>query len=120
MLVLNYYSSEHGNNAIVLSAFGCGMFRNPPECVSVLFNEVIRTHFIGVFKRIVFAIKCVDGKAFNYDCFAKVFPEDKELERKICLFPEPAPAQFGMSMAWGTCVNFGVDDDDDDDDCGLF
>ena len=94
---------EHGNDAVVLSAFGCGMFRNPPESVSVLFEEVIREHFAGVFKRIVFAIKCVDGKVSNYDAFARVFPVDKELEKKICLFPQPS-MKFGEPAAWGSAA----------------
>ncbi len=32
-----------GHDAIVLSAFGCGAFGNPPEHIATLFKEIIDT-----------------------------------------------------------------------------
>jgi len=47
----------HGHDAVVLSAFGCGAFSNPPKDVALLFKEVIDSDaFAGRFKRILFAI----------------------------------------------------------------
>ena len=41
----------------MLSAFGCGAFRNPPQHMAELFRETLgEEEFSGVFRRIVFAI----------------------------------------------------------------
>lgn len=46
-----------GNDAIVLGAFGCGAFRNPPAHIARLFREVFEEpEFRGVFRRLTFAI----------------------------------------------------------------
>ena len=62
----------YGYDTVVLGAFGCGAFRNPPAEVVLMFNEAIRTYG-GAFKRIDFAIlKFVYGKTAaldNYDIF---------------------------------------------------
>lgn len=43
---------------LVLGAFGCGAFKNPPEIVAKSFHEVIEeNHYVNYFKKIVFAIK---------------------------------------------------------------
>eukprot|EP01052_Picozoa_sp_SAG31_P017564 SAG31_NODE_1207_length_9383_cov_5.316351_4_plen_1216_part_00 len=64
----------HGHDAIVLSAFGCGAFRNPPEHVAELFKQCLlddaegsnssseargsgfNSRFGGRYKKVVFAI----------------------------------------------------------------
>ena len=46
-----------GNDAIVLGAFGCGAFHNPPAHIARLSREVFEEpEFCGVFRRLVFAI----------------------------------------------------------------
>lgn len=48
---------QHGHDAIVLSAFGCGAFGNPPRHVAQLFRETIKQHgFHYQFRFIYFAI----------------------------------------------------------------
>ena len=48
---------HHGHDAVVLSAFGCGAFSNPPNQVAKLFSEVLSdAPFSGAFKKVVFAI----------------------------------------------------------------
>ena len=48
---------ENGQRNLVLGAFGCGAFRNPPRHVAELFKEVIASaEFAGAFDHIVFAI----------------------------------------------------------------
>lgn len=47
---------RHGHDSLVLSAFGCGAFRNPPEHMAKLFHEVIRQEYDGCFREICFAI----------------------------------------------------------------
>ncbi|CAB4484245.1 hypothetical protein RhiirA1_533592 [Rhizophagus irregularis] len=38
---------DNGHDAIVLSAFGCGAYRNPPSIMAQLFYEVISTEYAG-------------------------------------------------------------------------
>ena len=47
---------ENGHDALVLSAFGCGAYRNPPEDIAVLFRAVLVDEFPGVFADVTFAI----------------------------------------------------------------
>lgn len=47
----------HGHDALVLSAFGCGAFANPPEHMAELFKAVFaEAEFSHAFRLIVFAI----------------------------------------------------------------
>lgn len=47
----------HGHDAIILGAFGCGAFQNPPKHIAQLFNQVIQEpEFKNKYKKIVFAI----------------------------------------------------------------
>ncbi len=47
----------HGHDALVLGAFGCGAFRNPPSHVARLFREVFdEPEFKNKYRRICFAI----------------------------------------------------------------
>lgn len=60
----------HGHDAIVLGAFGCGAFKNPPQQIAELFKEVIdEDEFRDKYRKIVFAIlenhHC--GEAHNPD-----------------------------------------------------
>jgi len=47
---------EHGHDAIVLGAWGCGAFGNDGNVVSKLFQEQISQNFPGAYQRIIFAI----------------------------------------------------------------
>jgi len=48
---------NHGHDSLVLSAFGCGAFANPPEHVSLLFAQVLaEERFRNRFRRVVFSI----------------------------------------------------------------
>lgn len=50
-------AAAHGNDALVLGAWGCGAFRNPPGHIASLFREVFaEPEFRGAFRKIVFAI----------------------------------------------------------------
>ena len=67
--------AANGQTNLVLSAFGCGAFCNPPKHMAELFKEILNAdEFCGVFRKIVFAIK---GGSFmkrkgNYKPFAEV------------------------------------------------
>ncbi len=48
---------QHGHDALVLGALGCGAFRNPPRHIARLFHEVMNeAEFANKYKHIVFAI----------------------------------------------------------------
>lgn len=48
----------HAHDTLVLSAFGCGAFCNPPTQIAQLFHQVLlEAPFKTAFKRIIFAIK---------------------------------------------------------------
>ncbi len=57
---------------IILGAFGCGVFRNPPVLVADSFNQIIRDKYRYKFRKISFAIK--KGSIFdnNLETFKNV------------------------------------------------
>lgn len=69
---------QHGHDALVLSALGCGAFRNPARHMAQLFKEVLsEEEFVNRYKHISFAIfddhnAKGDG---NYRPFLEVFSE---------------------------------------------
>ncbi len=49
-------AAHHGHEALVLGAWGCGVFRNDPAEVAQLFADALRTDFAGTFDHVVFAV----------------------------------------------------------------
>lgn len=49
-------AADEGHDAIVLTAFGCGAFRNSPKTIAAIYKRVLNTHFKGVFKQVTFAV----------------------------------------------------------------
>jgi uncharacterized protein (TIGR02452 family) len=50
-------AGKHKHDSLVLGAFGCGAFANPPEHIALLFSEVFsEPEFQGRFKNVVFSI----------------------------------------------------------------
>lgn len=76
----------HGHDAIVLGAFGCGAFKNPPTHIALLFKQVINeSEFKDKFKKIVFAV-IEDHNSFgtinpngNLQAFINVFGNGNQL-----------------------------------------
>merc|ERR1712096_596495 len=48
-------ANAKGHDAIILSAFGCGAFRNPPDVIAQVFQEAILKRGAGL-KKVVFGI----------------------------------------------------------------
>ena len=61
---------QHGHDAVVLGAFGCGAFQHDPKNVAKVFQELLTQEF-RVFRVAIFAILC--SKTL-LDEFEKIFP----------------------------------------------
>ena len=57
---------------VILGAFGCGAFHNPPEVVAAAYKTVLN-EFHGYFDTIEFAVYCRPGDSRNYEVFKKTF-----------------------------------------------
>lgn len=74
---------DNGVEVIILGAFGCGAFKNPPEVVAEAFHEVIDENgYADNFKKIVFAIKCNPNNTKNLDVFQEEFSRN-EAEQEL-------------------------------------
>ncbi|KIR01522.1 hypothetical protein P261_00336 [Lachnospiraceae bacterium TWA4] len=56
---------------MILGAFGCGAFYNPPEIVVQAFNSIVN-EFEDCFETIEFAVYCKSTKLKNYQEFLKI------------------------------------------------
>merc|ERR1711972_319870 len=66
-----YVAAMHGHNALVLGAFGCGYFRNPPEIVASVFDELLKNEFSACFRAVLFAVPDAGGP--NREAFGQRF-----------------------------------------------
>lgn len=57
---------------LILGAFGCGAFHNPPDRVAFFFKEAI-DKYGGYYERIIFAIYDPGRTTGNYEAFSDVF-----------------------------------------------
>lgn len=78
----------HGHDAIILSAWGCGAFGNPPRHMAKLFHEVIdEREFANKYRRICFSIiENHNSHNANYAAFAEEFAA------------EPARGEDGLTV----------------------
>lgn len=59
---------------LILGAFGCGAFNNPPEMVAEIFRFwLVDKGCAKYFKKVIFAIKKSEGPDVNYDTSSKAF-----------------------------------------------
>ena len=70
-----------GHDSLVLGAFGCGAFHNPPQEMAQLFKEVLaEAEFVDRYRLIVFAILSDhNDKSGNFWAFRKAFDPDTEI-----------------------------------------
>lgn len=61
----------HKNDVLVLGAFGCGAFRNPPAVEANAYQRVL-PEFALAFKVIEFAVYCPPNDTKNYDTFKAI------------------------------------------------
>ena len=63
-------AAAQGDTVLVLGAFGCGAFRNPPAVVAQAYKEIL-PEFEGYFKLVEFAVYCPPEHPENYNMFMK-------------------------------------------------
>lgn len=61
-------AKAEGEEVVVLGAFGCGAFQNPPEVVAEAMFAVAK-EYLRDFRAIEFAIYCTPGSSANYKAF---------------------------------------------------
>jgi uncharacterized protein (TIGR02452 family) len=66
----------NGNEVLILGAFGCGAFRNPPEIVAKVFNTVMQD-YLCYFDTIEYAVYHTEGEVANYKEFCSAIINDK-------------------------------------------
>ncbi len=63
-------------DVLILGAFGCGAFRNPPQVVAQAWSEVLKDYLYD-FKKIEFAVYCKPDKpSKNYTAFKEVIEKN--------------------------------------------
>ncbi len=65
-------AKAHGAEVVILGAFGCGAFQNPPETVAAGILEAVMPR-IRNFKTIELAVFCTPRDTANYDAFRRQF-----------------------------------------------
>jgi len=64
-------AAKHGIEVLILGAFGCGIFRNPPDLVAKAFEKVLQRYISG-FQVIEFAVYSSTVHDKNYRAFAAI------------------------------------------------
>jgi uncharacterized protein (TIGR02452 family) len=67
-IILNACATN-GADIVVLGAWGCGAFRNPPTVVAKAIFDEIRENYLRRFEQIVFAVYYRGGEIANYNAF---------------------------------------------------
>lgn len=67
-------ASSRANDVVILGAFGCGAFKNPPEVVARAMKKVVQ-EFRNYFHVIEFAVYCSPRDEQNYTVFKKILGE---------------------------------------------
>ena len=67
-------AAEQGAEVLVLGAFGCGAFRNPPKTVAAAMRDALRD-YRQCFETVEIAVYCAPGRDENYRAFSEIFKE---------------------------------------------
>lgn len=72
-----YEAHKNGCKNLVLSAFGCGVFKNDPYEVAYMFKDIMDAGGAGLFDNVVFAIiNDRNSVASNFEIFNEVLTEE--------------------------------------------
>lgn len=69
-------AAANGAEILILGAFGCGAFCNPPAIVAKAFKTV-QKKYVSYFETIEYAIFCGGHETKNYNAFCEVFGAEK-------------------------------------------
>ncbi len=64
-------AAANKNEILILGAFGCGAFRNPPEITAKVFNNVMKD-YLCYFDTIEYAVYHTERELANYEAFQKI------------------------------------------------
>lgn len=103
-VILNI-AAEHGHDSLVLSAFGCGAFCNPPDHMAELFRDVLE-EYRGCFKHICFAIFNDHNARKEHNPLGNVLPFKR-------VFGVSTPADEEAAVRVAATRPGGGDDDDE-------
>ena len=67
-------AKKKGCEVLILGAFGCGAFANPPEIVAKVFKEALEIYG-KYFETVEFAVYCAEEETRNYKIFKEVLEE---------------------------------------------
>mgnify|MGYP000201654300 FL=1 len=70
-------AAVNGAEVLILGAFGCGAFCNPPAVVARAFKAV-QEKYASYFETIEYAVFCGGHETKNYDTFCEVFEAEKK------------------------------------------
>ena len=68
----------NGNEVLILGAFGCGAFRNPPEIVAKVFNTVMQD-YLCYFDAIEYAVYHTEREIQNYKSFETIIEVEESI-----------------------------------------
>ena len=68
-------AAAKGHDALVLGAWGCGVFRNDPQEIAQLFRDALTGPYQGGFSRVVFAVINRSPDQSPFGVFQAVFQE---------------------------------------------
>lgn len=67
-------AKKKGCEVLILGAFGCGAFANPPEIVAKVFKEALEIYG-KYFETVEFAVYCAEEETRNYKIFKEVLED---------------------------------------------
>ena len=70
-------AAQKGNDVVILGAYGCGAFKNPPAVVAAAMRQVAE-EYCHHFRTIEFAVYCSPRDDQNYRVFQQTFCTDDE------------------------------------------
>ncbi len=70
-------AAYHGHTKLILGAWGCGVFRNPPQLVASSFRQLLQVGcaFAGVFEQVTFAVYDRSKDGATLEAFRVAFAE---------------------------------------------
>lgn len=72
-------AAKHGVDVLILGAFGCGAFMNPPKIVANAFRSV-QSMYAKYFETIEYAVFCGGEETDNYVAFCKEFGIERNFD----------------------------------------